>query len=38
MNELLGLDANFPLFHLIPLIVFGPIFALVLYHIGLKEI
>lgn len=38
MNELLGLDPSLPLFHLIPLVVFGPIFALVLYHLGLKHI
>jgi len=38
MNELLGIDANIPIFHLIPFVVFGPIFFMVLYHLGLKSI
>lgn len=38
LNELLGVDPNIPIFHLVPLIVFGPIFALVLYNFGLKHI
>ncbi|MHA1597273.1 MAG: hypothetical protein ACTSV1_00995 [Alphaproteobacteria bacterium] len=38
MNEWLGLDPDFPIFYAFPLLVFGPIFLLVLYYIGLKEI
>ena len=38
MNELLGIDPNIPIFHLVPFVVFGPIFFLVLYNLGLKEI
>ena len=38
LNELLGVDPNIPIFHLVPLVVFGPIFALVLYNLGLKHI
>jgi|GEM_PF-130924 len=38
MNELLGIDPDIPLFHLIPFVVFSPIFFYVLYNLGLKEI
>jgi hypothetical protein len=38
MNEFLGIDPSIPIFHLVPFIVFSPIFFLVLYHLGLKEI
>ncbi|NQV47317.1 MAG: hypothetical protein HQ504_05985 [Rhodospirillaceae bacterium] len=38
MNAFLGLSPNFPILYIIPLAVFGPIFLLVLYHLGLKEI
>ena len=38
MNELLGLDPDFPIFYLIPIIVFGPIFFTILYQFGLKDI
>lgn len=38
LNELLGIPENIPVFHLVPLVVFGPIFALVLYNLGLKHI
>ncbi len=38
INELLGIDPNLQLFHIVPLVVFGPIFFLVLYNLGLKEI
>lgn len=38
LNELLGIDPSIPVFHLVPLVVFGPIFALVLYNLGLKHI
>jgi len=38
MNELFGLSPDFPIFYLVPLIVFGPIFLFILYQMGLKEI
>lgn len=38
MNELLGLDPDFPIFYLIPVLVFGPIFFTILYQFGLKDI
>jgi len=38
LNELLGVDPSLPIFHLVPFIVFGPFFFLVLYHMGLKHI
>ncbi|NQU58667.1 MAG: hypothetical protein HQ513_15680 [Rhodospirillales bacterium] len=38
MNEFLGIDPSIPVFHLVPFIVFGPIFLFVLYHIGLKDL
>ena len=38
MNELLGLDPNFPILYIIPLLVFGPIFFTILYQFGLKDL
>jgi hypothetical protein len=38
MNEFLGIDPNIPIFHLLPLVVFGPFFLYILYNLGLKEI
>jgi len=38
MNEFLGIDPSIPIFHLVPFVVFGPIFLFVLYHIGLKDL
>jgi len=38
MNELLGIDPSIPIFHLVPFVVFGPIFFTILYHFGLKGI
>ena len=36
MNEFLGIDPSIPIFHLLPFLVFGPVFFTVLYHFGLK--
>lgn len=38
MNELLGIDPDFPIFYIIPVLVFGPIFFTILYQFGLKNI
>lgn len=38
MIEFLGLDPNFPIIYMVPLFVFGPIFFLVLYNLGLKHL
>lgn len=38
MNEFLGIDPSIPIFHLLPFMVFGPIFLFVLYNLGLKDI
>lgn len=38
MNEFLGIDPDIPIFHLLPLVVFGPFFLFILYNLGLKEI
>ncbi len=38
MMEWLGIDPDFPIFYLIPLLVFGPIFFTILYNFGLKDI
>jgi len=37
-NEFLGVSPDFPIFSFVPLVVFGPIFVLVLYNLGLKHI
>ena len=38
MNALLGLSPDFPILYVIPIVVFGPVFVMILYHLGLKEI
>ena len=38
MNAFFGLSPNFPIFYIVPLFVFGPIFLFVLYQLGLKEL
>ncbi len=38
MNELFGTISDLPIFYLVPLFVFGPVFFLVLYNLGLKDI
>ena len=38
MNSLFGVVSDLPIFYLVPLFVFGPIFLLVLYNFGLKGI
>lgn len=38
MNNLFGIVSDLPIFYLVPLFVFGPVFLLVLYNFGLKEI
>jgi len=38
MSELLGLAPDFPIFYLIPVLVFGPIFFTILYQFGLKDL
>ncbi len=38
MTEWLGIDPDFPIFYLIPVLVFGPIFLTILYQFGLKNI
>ncbi len=37
-NEFLGVSPDFPIFSFVPLVVFGPVFFLVLYNLGLKHI
>ncbi len=37
-NEFLGVSPDFPIFSFVPLLVFGPVFFLVLYNLGLKHI
>ncbi|MBL6931678.1 MAG: hypothetical protein ISR45_01930 [Rhodospirillales bacterium] len=37
-NEFLGVSPDFPIFSFVPLVVFGPVFVLVLYNLGLKHI
>ncbi len=37
-NEFLGVSPDFPIFSFVPLVVFGPIFVMVLYNLGLKHI
>jgi hypothetical protein len=38
MNELFGFVSDLPLFYLVPLLVFGPVFLLILYNLSLKDI
>lgn len=38
MKDLFAIVSDFPVFYLVPLFVFGPVFVLVLYHFGLKGI